>query len=308
MKHLLILMLCGLLWGSQYEFNHIALETIPPIWVAALRSTIGAIVLIIAGRLLKLKQAHGPWPLLASIALLEATLPFLLVAWGQQSTLPSHAAVITGMNPLLTILLAPLLLRGATLDAKALVCGLLGFASLLYLFYPQLQTQGVTHFYGAAAIFCAALSFALSLILVKRLEHLHPVGVARDVIVLSAIQLLPVAWLTSELSLAEVSLRSGAASLYLGVFCGGVVYILFMQLIMRKGPAYASLCNYLVPSIGVLLSVMVQGSAVSERTWLSLAGILATLLLFHVWTAGLPRIRKVARPVNFNRGEHHHVR
>lgn len=283
MKYLVMLVMCGILWGSQYEFNRIALESIPAIWIAALRSTFGAVILIIACYWLKLKRQHGYWPLLLLIATLEATLPFLLVAWGQQTTLSSHAAVITGMNPLLTILLAPLFLKNARLDAKSLICGMLGFASLLYLFYPQLQVQDVSSFYGATAIFIAALSFALSLILVKKLDQLNPIVVARDVIVLSALQLLPVALLSSELAYSHISIQSGLASLYLGVFCGGVVYILFMQLIMSKGPAYASLSNYLVPTVGVLLSVLVQDGAVDNRTLLSLAGILGAILLFQFW-------------------------
>lgn len=294
MKYFVMLIMCGILWGSQYEFNRIALESIPAIWIAALRSTFGAVILIAACSFLKLKREHGHWPLLFLIATLEATLPFLLVAWGQQTTPSSHAAVITGMNPLLTILLAPLFLKSARLDAKSLICGMLGFASLLYLFYPQLRGHYISSFYGAAAIFMAALSFALSLILVKKLDQLNPIVVARDVIVLSALQLLPVALLTHELTYSHISVRSGLASVYLGIFCGGVVYILFMQLIMSKGPAYASLSNYLVPTVGVLLSVLAQGGAVDNRTLLSLAGILAAILLFQFWPLRYARPNKNA--------------
>lgn len=291
MKYLIMLIMCGILWGSQYEFNRLALESMPAIWIAALRSSFGALILIAACYWLKLKRTSGHWPMLFVIATLEATLPFLLVAWGQQSTPSSHAAVITGMNPLLTILLAPLFLRHARLEAKSLLCGLLGFASLLYLFYPQLHTPVGHSFYGAVAIFIAALSFALSLILVKKLDNLHPIVVARDVIVLSALQLLPIALLSSELTLSHISMSSALSSLYLGIFCGGVVYILFMQLIMSKGPAFASLSNYLVPTVGVILAAIAQGGTIDSRTLLSLAGILSAILLFQFWPNSAPSLR-----------------
>ncbi|MBE3670473.1 EamA family transporter [Vibrio navarrensis] len=291
MKYLIMLIMCGILWGSQYEFNRLALESMPAIWIAALRSSFGALILIAACYWLKFKRTSGHWPMLFVIATLEATLPFLLVAWGQQSTPSSHAAVITGMNPLLTILLAPLFLRHARLEAKSLLCGLLGFASLLYLFYPQLHTSDGHSFYGAAAIFIAALSFALSLILVKKLDNLHPIVVARDVIVLSALQLLPIALLSSELTLSGISTSSALSSLYLGIFCGGVVYILFMQLIMSKGPAFASLSNYLVPTVGVILAAIAQGGTIDSRTLLSLAGILSAILLFQFWPNSAPPLR-----------------
>lgn len=281
MKYIVMLVACGFLWGSQYIFNAIALESMPALWIAALRSTIGALVLIVACYFLGLKREPGHWRLLFVIGLLEATLPFLLVAWGQQTTAASHAAVITGMNPLLTILLAPLLLKDSDFSVKGILCGLIGFAGLLYLFLPQLQAQSASQFVGAAAIFIAALSFALSLILVKKLEHLHPVVVARDVIALSALQLLPLAILFADLNVTQISVDALLASGYLGVFCGGVVYILFMQLIMSKGPAFASFSNYLVPTVGVLLSYLVTDQAFDSRILVSLVIIMFAIFVYQ---------------------------
>ncbi|MCF2908786.1 DMT family transporter [Pseudoalteromonas sp. DL2-H2.2] len=281
MKSIMMLIACGLLWGSQYIFNAIALESIPALWIAALRSGIGALVLIVACYFLGLKREPGHWRLLIVIGLLEATLPFLLVAWGQQTTAAAHAAVITGMNPLLTILLAPLLLKDSEFSVKGVVCGLIGFGGLLYLFLPQLQTQSTSQFVGAAAIFIAALSFALSLILVRKLAHLHPVVVARDVIAISAVQLLPLAVLFSPLDVAQIKLEAVLASSYLGVFCGGVVYILFMQLIMSKGPAFASFSNYLVPTVGVLLSYLISDQVFDARLPVSLGIIMCAIFVYQ---------------------------
>ncbi|QTL36137.1 DMT family transporter [Pseudoalteromonas viridis] len=281
MKSIMMLIACGLLWGSQYIFNAIALESIPALWIAALRAGIGALVLIVACYFLGLKREPGHWRLLFVIGLLEATLPFLLVAWGQQTTAAAHAAVITGMNPLLTILLAPLLLKDSEFSAKGVVCGLIGFAGLLYLFLPQLQTQSTSQFVGAAAIFIAALSFALSLILVRKLAHLHPVVVARDVIAISAVQLLPLAVLFSPLDVAQFKPEAVLASVYLGVFCGGVVYILFMQLIMSKGPAFASFSNYLVPTLGVLLSYLISDQVFDSRLPVSLGIIMCAIFVYQ---------------------------
>ncbi|WP_125784321.1 DMT family transporter [Pseudoalteromonas rubra] len=281
MKSIMMLIACGLLWGSQYIFNAIALESIPALWIAALRAGIGALVLIVACYFLGLKREPGHWRLLFVIGLLEATLPFLLVAWGQQTTAAAHAAVITGMNPLLTILLAPLLLKDSEFSAKGVVCGLIGFAGLLYLFLPQLQTQSTSQFVGAAAIFIAALSFALSLILVRKLAHLHPVVVARDVIAISAVQLLPLAVLFSPLDVAQFKPEAVLASSYLGVFCGGVVYILFMQLIMSKGPAFASFSNYLVPTVGVLLSYLISDLVFDSRLPVSLGIIMCAIFVYQ---------------------------
>ncbi|WDD98797.1 DMT family transporter [Thalassomonas actiniarum] len=282
MKSLFILIACGFIWGSQYIFNAAALAEVDALWIAASRSTIGAIFLIVVCRLLKLERSPGNWPLIALIGLLEATVPFLLVAWGQQTTPPAFAAVITGTNPLITLLLAPLVLAGTRMTAKAVVCSLIGFGGLLYLFWPQLQQQGLTEFAGSFAILFAAASFALSLLLVKRLEHLHPIVLARDVIAVSALQLIPMALIWGTVPVEMPSLTSVGSVLYLGVFCGGLVYVLFMTLIMDKGPTFASFSNYLVPTVGVLLSMLVTDVALDNRIFISLLIIIGSIYLYQL--------------------------
>lgn len=282
MKSILILIACGIIWGSQYVFNAVALGEIDVMWIAALRSGIGALFLILICYMLKLKRSPGNWPLITLIGLLEATLPFLLVAWGQQTTPSAYAAVITGTNPLITLLLAPLVLSGTRMTLKAVVCSLIGFAALLYLFWPQLQNQGLTDFSGSIAIFIAAASFALSLLLVKRLQHLHPIVLARDVIVISAVQLIPMALIWGKMPTVMPSAASIGSLLYLGVFCGGLVYVLFMTLIMDKGPTFASFSNYLVPTVGVLLSMLVADTGLDNRIFISLLIIISSIYLYQL--------------------------
>ena len=282
MKNIFLLIGCGLIWGSQYIFNEISLKEIDAIWIAALRSTIGAIFLISICFLLKLKRAPGHWRLIVLIGLFEATLPFLLVVWGQQTTPAAYAAIITGTNPLITLLLAPLVLAGTKLTIKAMLCSLVGFGGLLYLFWPQLQHQELTTFIGSGAILFAPASFALSLLLVKRLEHLHPIVLARDVIAISAIQLLPIAFIWGTTPTELPSINSIGSILYLGIFCGGIVYVMFMSLIMNKGPAFAAFSNYLVPTVGVLLSIIVTDTAIDHRIFISLLIILGSIYLYQL--------------------------
>ena len=282
MKSILMLIACGVIWGSQYVFNAVAIGEIDVIWIAAFRSGIGALFLILVCYMLKLKRSPGNWPLIILIGLLEATLPFLLVAWGQQTTPSAFAAVITGTNPLITLLLAPVVLAGTRMTLKAVVCSLIGFSGLLYLFWPQLQHQGLTDFSGSIAILIAAASFALSLLLVKRLQNLHPIVLARDVIAVSAIQLIPMALIWGTMPTVMPSTASIGSVLYLGVFCGGLVYVLFMTLIMNKGPTFASFSNYLVPTVGVLLSMLVADTGLDNRIFISLLIIISSIYLYQL--------------------------
>lgn len=276
-----MILACGLIWGSQYAVNALILQELDAMWIATFRAGIGALCLYIACRYLKLRSNNKDWPMIFIIAMLEASIPFLLVAWGQQHTASSVAAVITGTNPILTLLLAPIILKGTRITCKSLICAGIGFMGILYLFWPQLQQPELNQISGALAIFVATCSFALSLLLVKKLKHIHPIVLARDVILLSTLQLLPIASMTSGLPTSPLSLESTAAIIYLGVFCGGIVYILFMTLILEKGPDFASFSNYLVPSIGVLIAFFIEGSSIDNRIFLSLSMIIASIFIYQ---------------------------
>lgn len=56
--------------------------------------------------------------------------------------------------------------------------------------------------------------------------------------------------------------------------CAGIVYFLYMILISKAGPVFASLTNYLVPTFGVLIGFMFADEQVGPNTWIALAIIL----------------------------------
>ena len=82
----------GLIWGSQFVFNELAIRAFPPLTVAAGRILIGFFTLSIIVLLLpkgpltvpKSGTRQPSWSLYCAIALAEAILPCFLIPWGQQ--------------------------------------------------------------------------------------------------------------------------------------------------------------------------------------------------------------------------------
>ncbi|MNW43188.1 putative DMT superfamily transporter inner membrane protein [compost metagenome] len=54
---------------------------------------------------------------------------------------------------------------------------------------------------------------------------------------------------------------------------------MFNLLIQQSGAAFASLTNYFVPVIGVILGTVLLGDQIDSKTWLALVVILISLLL-----------------------------
>lgn len=280
MRSYLLLLTIGLLWGSQFIFMHQAVAELPPILVAAGRALCGTITLGLLCWLLKLRSEHTPWRTYMLIALLDATLPFIMVAWGQQYVDSAIAAVVMGCIPLVTILMAPILVKGERITRGGLISVLLGFAGVVVLFWPELSQGMNTGLLGALAILLGASCFAIGLLMIKRFAKDHPVVVARNILLSSAVQLLLVAPLFIDLtSLSLPSEQAIGAVVTLGILCTGLVYYLYMALIQRTGPTFASFSNYLVPLFGVLLGALLLDEQVQQSTGVALALIFGSIAM-----------------------------
>ncbi|MGL5037423.1 MAG: DMT family transporter [Aeromonas sp.] len=280
MRSYLLLLAIGLLWGSQFIFMHQAVAELPPILVAAGRALCGSLTLGLLCLSMHLKSEHTPWRTYMLIALLDATLPFIMVAWGQQYVDSAIAAVVMGCIPFVTILAAPLFIAGERITKGGLISVLIGFIGVLILFWPKLAGGMNAGLLGAMAILCGASCFAIGLLMIKRFAKDHPVVVARNILVCSATQLLLVTPLLIDPSqLTMPSSNALSAIAVLGVLCTGLVYFLYMALIQTAGPTFASFSNYLVPLFGVVLGALFLGEQIHATTGLALALILGSVAL-----------------------------
>ncbi|MFZ4115798.1 MAG: DMT family transporter [Chthoniobacterales bacterium] len=299
----LLLFSAGLIWGSQYILNKIALESFSTSMIAVGRVGIGALVLtllLIAGAEKPSGDQPAPsfWKALPDfilIGLLEATLPCILVAWAQLRLPSSMVAILIGTVPLFTTLLEALFIKGNSrlLSLKKMAGILLGFAGIVVLVGPEFFTSNikttsnsVSLFLPIVAVLASALSFAVSMLLIQvrlgpYLSHLGPIRSTQGILTGAIITTIPLmVWFSKPWKITSFHPTPSAviALVALGIFCGGLAYTLFVILIKRAGPSFASTCNYLVPLTGAFLGIFFCG----ENMTSTLLGSLG-LILFSLW-------------------------
>ncbi|MDD7804184.1 MAG: DMT family transporter [Endozoicomonas sp. (ex Botrylloides leachii)] len=277
LRNYLFLLAIGCIWGSQFIFQQMAVHDLPPIWVGAGRSFVGFITLLLICKILRLKGQKGwsQWVKFSLVGLLEATIPFVFVAWGQQYLNTSVAAILMGTIPFFTIILSPLIIRGGAITAAGLGSIILGFSGLIVLFYPDLVTgSGAINLPGAAAIVFSSACFAIALLVIKGITSGHPLVIARNILAAASFQTVLLAIFIAPITTLHVTQLSVLAVLYLGILCAGFVYVLYVVLIRDAGPVFTSLTNYLVPIIGVLLGASIKKEIIPLNTWAALAVIL----------------------------------
>jgi drug/metabolite transporter (DMT)-like permease len=288
----LLLLGVGMIWGSQFMLNEVAIGAFPPAVIAAGRAVIGfltllTLVLVAPGNRNPPSDAQRPrsglWAHYFLIGLFEGTLPFYLIAWGQQRVDGAIAAILMGTVAIFAIILAALFVRGERLRLGNALGVALGFLGVVVLIGPATLSGILGSVLGELAVLGGALSFAISLTLIKRLPADIPVVVkARNILACASIQIVPLTLILGQAGALRPTWPAVLAVLALGMLCAGVVYVLFVALIDRAGPTFASFSNFLVPLCGVLLGVLFLGEQLKGTDLVALALIMLGLAATHL--------------------------
>jgi drug/metabolite transporter (DMT)-like permease len=252
----------GAIWGSSFLFIKVALEGLAPAQVVLGRLATGAIVLAIA-----VVSGRGRWPRerrvwahLAVLAVVGNVLPFFLFAWGEQHVGSSLAGVMNAATPLLTMVVALVLLpeeRATMVRVLGLVAGFAGVVVILAPWRPG-AAEGALG--GKLACLGAAACYAVSFSYTRRFVAGRGLGSAS----LAASQICMAAALAAVV--APVASTHGPhfklavvlAVCALGAGGTGLAYLLYYGLIERVGATTASMVTYVIPVVAVVLGVVVR--------------------------------------------------
>lgn len=276
----------GLIWGSQFVFNKLAIHSIPPLSVAAGRIFIGFVTLSIivllmpkASQMTPKNTSRQPWGLYCSIAVAEAILPCFLIPWGQQYVNSSIAAILLATVPIFTLMLAPFFVKEESWGLIPGMSVIIGFIGVVVLVAPNIKGNGLADVAGELAIVGGALSFASSLIMMKRLSDVPPVLAMRNIFMIASIPLVILALIFNIPWTLKFDAKSMLALLALGVFCGGIAYVMFIYMVNRTGPTFTALVGYLVTLVGVFIGIVFLGDPLQIHDVVALFFIIGALAI-----------------------------
>ena len=260
------------IWGVPYLFIKIAVDGgVPPAAVAWTRVTLAATVLLaLAWRAGTLSSLRGRLRWVAAYAVAEISIPFPLIALGEQHVASSLAAILIASVPLIIALLALRFDPSERPTGVRMVGLLLGFSGVIALVGLDVSGQS-GELLGALAILGAAIGYAIGpLVLKHRLVDLDARATMGGSLAVASILLAPAAALTAP---SEAPTAGAVASIVvLGLVCTAIAFVIFNVLIADAGPGLALVITYINPLVAVALGVTLLG----ERPG---AGAVAGLLL-----------------------------
>lgn len=269
----------SVIWGTAFMSVRIALDGIGPMWVAAGRTLIAAACLIVASQFVGQGLGRIPsrkaWIYAVAFGVFAASLPFTLLAWGQQHVPSAFAGVSMGTVPLLTLLLAAIFTSETGIGPRRIIGITLGFFGLIALVGPgAFGGDSVLVQWGRVACALSAASYAISNIVGRLAPPMPPIALATAAMTTAGFTMLPIALLTE--GLPSVS-NSGSGLALLWVALGPTALAAFLQLrvLQSAGPLFLSLVSYMVPMWSVIFGIFLLSEQLSVGTFVALGLILS---------------------------------
>ncbi len=252
------------------------------------RMTLGVLLCLLLVWLLRIdfpwhKAARRTY-LVAGLGIYGAMLP---VYWGAQYIPSGLIAVIFGLTPLATGVMAALWLGERALSPARVAGMALGVLGLAVIFDAGKQWES-SSWMGISAMLVSVLVHSASSVWVKRLglgNRLHPVAVNTGALSF-AVPLFLLTWVAIDRTIPETITFQAAASIaYLGIVGTVVGFSLYYYILKHLSAAVIALITLVTPVLALLLGQGLNGETVQPKVWWGTASILAGLLLYQ-WGNG----------------------
>jgi drug/metabolite transporter (DMT)-like permease len=276
-----------LIWGTTYLAIRIALETIPPLIMAAVRWIVAGGLLIL---ILRLRGERMPdrreWPALTLLGILLLGFGNGGVVWAEQTVPSGLTAVLVATSPFWMVGIDATMAGGERLTVRRTVGLIVGFSGIVLLVWPEIRVgEGGRAFLGgviAAQIACVGWAVGSSYARKRGRGHAKDENVlvtAAFEMLFGGIVLLIVSFAMSEASRLTFTPRSAGALLYL-TFVGAIAGFSAYAYALKHLPvATVSLYAYVNPIIAVVLGTLVLHEPFGARTAVAAAIVLTGMML-----------------------------
>jgi drug/metabolite transporter (DMT)-like permease len=283
----------GLIWGGSVVFQRFAVAEIEPLPLVALRLLTALAFFLPFLPRIRRGLAGSPRRLLdvAVVGALNPALTGILAGFALQSASSGLVAVLISLAPLLTALLAKLLLDEPPLGPTRLAGLGLAFAGVALLIATRstgleagAAPPGVTegHLRGHALSLVVAFAMAVATVYNRRrLGGTDPLAVAAGQIAAGLLLVVPAALLLGTLPPpTAISGPTWLAIVVSGTIGLGASSVLFQGMIGRHGPTAAMLALYTAPVVAAGLGALFLDETISGPMAGGAALVLAGVVLF----------------------------
>ena len=281
-KKWIYLLVLSLIWGSSYILIKKGLVGLSPVQLGSFRILMTTFILLLFGYKSLKGWSLEQWKWMAFTGFFGTFFPSFLFAFSETEIKSSVVAVLNGLTPLFTLLIAYLFFQ-QTVKKKQIGGVLLGFAGTFLLVAQEFSLAGNGDVRYALLVVIAALCYGINVNTIKyKLEGVTPMAIALAnfiTIALPALILLltsPFPWATFYHDTAIMT--SLGYILILALFGTAFAKVLFNKLLTISSAVFSISITYLLPIVAIGWGVL-DGEHFSGMQWLASGLILGGIYL-----------------------------
>jgi drug/metabolite transporter (DMT)-like permease len=280
-KPLLAYLAVSFIWGSTYIAIRVGVMDLPPLLFASSRVLIAGIILAIFA---KLKGYSFPSNFkdigkISTVGLLMLLGGGGLIVTASQWVDAGIASIVVATVPLMMALIEALFLKQVKIGVLGIIGLFIGFGGVVYLSMGDMGSSA-TSTKGVLFLLLASLSWSAGSIYSKSITTKNSMITTISIQMLAGgIGLLILGLILGEAKLFIPTLNSMLSLLYLVTFGSIIAYSCYIYVLKQWSAAKAGTYAYINPIVAVLLGGIVLGEQITYKVIISLAIILAGVLL-----------------------------
>jgi drug/metabolite transporter (DMT)-like permease len=277
------LVLTTLLWGLTFPLLRVAVQTVPPAWVVAIRFTITFFIFIPIAffdgrkRVLAELRANGWGALLLGVI---AYVSYVTQTVGLETISAGRAAFITGTATVIVPLLAPFFGPERPLRSDWAACA----GAMAGLFLLTRPDQGGANLRGDLWVLACAFAYALYVRFLPPISRRSQSRNTLNLVQLAAVAVL--AWTAvpaAHASVPKLDRQAWTAILILAIFLTTGTFMLQTSCQARTRPERAAVIFALEPVFGSLFGYLLLGETFTPLGYVGAAIILLSVLGLELW-------------------------
>jgi drug/metabolite transporter (DMT)-like permease len=285
-----LLVVLATLWGASYPLIKIALESIPPVTLMAVRVSLAAVILtaIAFARGYRFPGDAATWRAFLVQAVFNSAGAWTLLAWGQQCVDSGLAGVLNSTSPIFVFFLTLLWTRHEDAGVVRFGGALLGLLGIVIIVGANALSGLGQDVIAELAILGGALPYGCAAVYGKRFQDHAPVVTAAGTMIWATLILYPMGMLVEQPWTLQPTFRSACAAGALAVFSTAAALLIYFRLVKTIGSMGVASQSYLRSVIAIAMGVLFLGEPLS----LSLAAGAAVIIAGMIMINGARRVRK----------------
>jgi drug/metabolite transporter (DMT)-like permease len=263
----LVWLFLAFLWGTTWLVVRVGLEDLPPFTFAGVRFLLAATLLAVIAviRRVRLPTAPSDWIMMIGTGLSAIGVTYAFQFWGMQYVASGLAAVLFSTIPLLTILIAHVVLPEEPMTMRKVGGVVLGTVGVALIFSDQLSGNSPMAIWAIIGFLVGAVAMAHAQVVVRAKGHrVDPVVLAAVQTAVGGAVLFGIGTSTEGPLLDQAwSLRAVLAVAYLAILGTAVGFVALYYLLRQMQVTQVNSMMLVHPLVAIVLGWLVLDEQLS---------------------------------------------